>query len=427
MKLRQTFFLLLLAPLFAIALCPAAFSQSAPAALPQTAKSLTDFVPAGWKQVQKIEGDLDADKIPETVLILQSTDAKLIKETAVFDYTSRTEDPKTGETKYFADNNPFAVAVIKKAGDSYKLITQNDKILPVFENEWYRWTNNIAIQDGIMELRLVGRISSGISDNFGETAITLKFKMFGPDLFVIEAEERYWFQAMLARNGRTDRYQKLDFVLNKGYVTSTFKKNAEPQVESLFKMDKMVKFEEISTDLISHLKNGEDQSPNATQVGSKFRAPGYSAKELGPKIVQLIKSIDGVDKMSATNIENVFGGKIMHTPQEPGRYGYAGKIAGTDWHYQVFSMLVDSEKNPRMLEISLENDDEDAELLPVCGYSFDDFKKALTTSGFTVKPVYGEHGRLLAWNFENGKIEVSVKAYKYEKAECIKSVWVRIR
>lgn len=389
--------------------------------LPKSAFNLQDFVPNGWKISQQIDGDLDSDGMIETILVLQGANQELIKETEFLDY-NLIKDEKTGRLKFLADNNPVILAVLSKEKESYKLNAQNNQIIPLFVDSWYRWRHSVSLENKTLKIELSGKISSGIMDNFGETTRIYKFQMQDSKLVLTEAEETFWFQAMLARNGRKDSYKKYDFAKKKGFIVSTISLNKQSVKEETRKIGNPVTFEKMSADSISKLESLANIQPV-----DNFSAPPLTAKEISQKVLQLIKNIKGIEQISSNNLEKVIGGKIIFDEENRERYGYAGKIAETDWFYQIFSLTESNGEKSRRLEFSFEkqNDQED-DLTPVCGFTYEDYKKELTKSGFTVKPFYGEHSRLLHWQFEKGKTEVKIKTYKDEKTECVKTLWIQI-
>ncbi len=231
----------------------------------------------------------------------------------------------------------------------------------------------------------------------------------------------------LAELGETDIFQRLED--DKAYkifvksgknpifyqetFSSSYEKNDWIQTAKL----KEVKLEKTSEILTSLLENDS----------ANYAAPTYSAKEISQKVLQLIEGIKGIEQISPKNIEKIIGGKIIFDNENPNRYGYAGKVADSDWFYQIFSLTEANGEPSRRLEFSFErHDDKEDDLNPVCGFTYEDYKKSLLADGFKVTPFYGEHGRLLYWQFEKGNIEVKIISYKYENKECVKTLWINI-
>lgn len=233
--------------------------------LPISANNLQDFVPSGWKIGDKLEGDLDSDGIAETILVLKGANQELIKDSSFLDYNLSIKDEKTGELKWLADNNPVIIAVLSKEKNGYKLMAQNNRIIPLFEDNWYRWNHSVTLENKTLKVELSGKVSSGISDNFGETKRVYKFQTQNSELVLTEAEETFWFQAMLARNGRKDRYEKYDFLKNKGFVNSTISIDRQPAKEESHKINNLIPFEKVAADFISKIESFQTQSSINTQ------------------------------------------------------------------------------------------------------------------------------------------------------------------
>lgn len=223
--------------------------------LPELANNLQGFVPSGWKIAEKLEGDLNSDGNVETILVLQGANQELIKKADFFDFNVSLRDEKTGDLKWLTDNNPVIIALLTKKKDGYKLTAQNSQIIPLFADSWYRWTHSVSLKDGALKIELFGKVSSGIMDNFGETKRIYKFQMQDSQLVLTEAEETFWFQAMLARNGRKDRYEKHDFLKNKGFITSTVSIDKQPAKEEISKITNLIPFEKVSADSIAKIQS----------------------------------------------------------------------------------------------------------------------------------------------------------------------------
>lgn len=172
------------------------------------------------------------------------------------------------------------------------------------------------------------------------------------------------------------------------------------------------------------------QTTTKAEISAKrddYFAPTFTAKEISRRVLKLIKSINGLDKISPKNLEKVIGGDVKFNGNDRNNYGYAGKIAGSEWFYQIFSLTQINGETARRLEFSFEkNDDNEQDLTPVCGFSYEDYKKELSKMRFTVTPYYGEHGRFLYWHFEKNSVQVDIKTYKNNSKECVKTIWIQI-
>jgi hypothetical protein len=248
--------------LFSLAIFLPTCAQNHPN-LPATVNNLQDFVPKDWKIAEKLEGDLNSDGIAETVLVLQGANQDLIKKSEYLDYNVTMKDEKSGDLKMLADNNPVSLVILSKGKDGYKLLAQNNQIIPQFVDNWYRWKHAISLEDKTLKVELSGKVSSSISDNFGETKRVFKFQMIDKQLVLTEAEETFWFQAMLARDGRKDRHEKHDFVAKKGFIVSNVSIDRKPAKEESRKIDKLIDFEKVTADsieAISKMQIGADEN-----------------------------------------------------------------------------------------------------------------------------------------------------------------------
>jgi hypothetical protein len=248
--------------LFSLAIFLPTCAQNHPN-LPATVNNLQDFVPKDWKIAEKLEGDLNSDGIAETVLVLQGANQDLIKKSEYLDYNVTMKDEKSGDLKMLADNNPVSLVILSKGKDGYKLLAQNNQIIPQFVDNWYRWKHAISLEDKTLKVELSGKVSSSISDNFGETKRVFKFQMIDKQLVLTEAEETFWFQAMLARDGRKDRHEKHDFVAKKGFIVSNVSIDRKPAKEESRKIDKLIDFEQVTADsieAISKMQIGADEN-----------------------------------------------------------------------------------------------------------------------------------------------------------------------
>lgn len=157
--------------------------------------------------------------------------------------------------------------------------------------------------------------------------------------------------------------------------------------------------------------------PTAAQDNSN--ASTLKAEEISRRMIELIKSIKTDQDISPENIERMMKAKIIFDKENRQNYGFGGKIEGfRKWAYNlsVYSNPNDENKTSSALNFSFNylNDDEKSErddYAPVCKVDFDAYGKALKDAGFSSAPYYGEHGRLLWWNFARGAVSVQIIAY----------------
>ena len=82
---------------------------------PQKAKTVNDFIPKGWKKILTTNGDLNKDKLEDTVIVIEKEDKKNIKKNDGF-------GPEE------LNLNPRILLVLFKGKDgTYSLAAKNDK------------------------------------------------------------------------------------------------------------------------------------------------------------------------------------------------------------------------------------------------------------------------------------------------------------
>jgi hypothetical protein len=148
-------------------------------------------------------------------------------------------------------------------------------------------------------------------------------------------------------------------------------------------------------------------------------APALKAEEISRRMIELIKAIKIKEDISPENIERMMKIKVQFNKKDRQNYGFGGLVEGTtNWAYNLsaypypskdnketdtlnfsFNPLTDDEKKPR--------DD----YAPVCTVDFDAYSRELKAAGFSSAPYYGEHNRLLWWDFSRGAVSVQITAY----------------
>jgi hypothetical protein len=145
--------------IFALLLCSAFFqidvlSQSNYPQLPLKGSQINDFVPAEWEVIKEISGDLNDDKVADTVLIIKGTDAKLITKTEPT-VGKIVKDEKTGETEFLLDGNPRILVVLLKEKDGFKLAEQNNSLIPPLVYPTGETLESVKIDEsGDLEIKL---------------------------------------------------------------------------------------------------------------------------------------------------------------------------------------------------------------------------------------------------------------------------------
>lgn len=122
--------------------------------LSATGAKIDDFVPRGWKIIHQKEGDLNADKLVDAVLVIKNTDPKFVNQSEPL-FGEAVTDEKTGETKFIMDSNPRILAVLFKEKDGYKLAAQNDSIIPFLDYPSGETIRRIAVENGDLNIEMM--------------------------------------------------------------------------------------------------------------------------------------------------------------------------------------------------------------------------------------------------------------------------------
>ena len=148
-------------------------------------------------------------------------------------------------------------------------------------------------------------------------------------------------------------------------------------------------------------------------------APTLTAEEISKRMIELIKTIKTKADISPENIERVMKIKVEYGEENRQSYGFGGLIEGNlRWTYNLsaYSYPGNARKAADTVNFSFNPlmDDENSgrdDYAPVCTIDFDAYSKELKDAEFSFAPYYGEHGRLLWWNFSRGAVSVQITAY----------------
>lgn len=121
---------------------------------PQKAKTVNDFIPTGWKSILETNGDLNKDKLEDTVIVIEKEDKGNIKKNDILgpDYLNL---------------NPRVLLVLFKQKDgTYILTSKNDKGFIQSENDEDNPTlmdtlNDINIKNNILRINFSYFLSAG--------------------------------------------------------------------------------------------------------------------------------------------------------------------------------------------------------------------------------------------------------------------------
>ena len=82
---------------------------------PQKAKTVNDFIPKGWKKILTTNGDLNKDKLEDTVIVIEKEDKKNIKKNDGFGSEELNLNPR------------ILLVLFKQKDGTYILASKNDK------------------------------------------------------------------------------------------------------------------------------------------------------------------------------------------------------------------------------------------------------------------------------------------------------------
>ena len=125
-------------------------------------RELADWQPKDWHVLAKAEGDLNADKIPDTVLVVEETDPKKIVK-------------NEGMGPPMLDKNPRRIMVLIREGDLYRNAGQSDQLIqeknpaPCLDDPFSR----VEVKNGLLKLSLSSFSSCG---GWGSSRTVLTFR-----------------------------------------------------------------------------------------------------------------------------------------------------------------------------------------------------------------------------------------------------------
>ena len=125
---RKLFFILLLFLISSIYV----FGEN----FPQKAKTVNDFIPKGWKKILTTNGDLNKDKLEDTVIVIEKEDKKNIKKNDGFGPEELNLNPR------------ILLVLFKQKDGTYILASKNDKGFIKSEGN----DNNPALMDTLDDI-----------------------------------------------------------------------------------------------------------------------------------------------------------------------------------------------------------------------------------------------------------------------------------
>jgi len=158
--------------------------------------------------------------------------------------------------------------------------------------------------------------------------------------------------------------------------------------------------------------------------------PQMSAEEISKRMLDLIDKIKTAEDISANNLEIATGLKVYFDPENSRKYGTGAKITDI-WFFNI--AVTSSHTEGKLSSLVFSFDDQThshADMTAICQIDFDAYAKRLTESGFQSTPYYGEHNRLIYWNFTRDKVrlQIFINGESKEKAthKCVSMITIDI-
>jgi hypothetical protein len=173
----------------------------------------------------------------------------------------------------------------------------------------------------------------------------------------------------------------------------------------------------VSDDRMAVTADKEKAMPSEKDDLSMY-APTKTPQQVSDLLIAFIDSIAGADDLLPSQIEQATGLRVNVHPQRPNRFGFHGMV-DADWNYGVRSLPDSDNDSARTLMFYFNNPaNNSADMTPICDPDFETYKARLIAIGFQPEPAYGEHGRLLYWDFRRGmvSVQVHVRGESREKA-----------
>lgn len=135
---------------------------------PTKAKTVNDFIPKGWKEILITNGDLNKDKLEDTVIVIEKDDKKNIKKNDVLG------------PDYLNLNPRILLVLFKQKDGTYILASKNNKGFIQSENDDENPTlmdtlNGINIKNHILRINFSYFLSAG-SWEASEAIFTFRFQ-----------------------------------------------------------------------------------------------------------------------------------------------------------------------------------------------------------------------------------------------------------
>ena len=194
---RKLFFILLLFLISSIYV----FGEN----FPQKAKTVNDFIPKGWKKILTTNGDLNKDKLEDTVIVIEKEDKKNIKKNDGFGSEELNLNPR------------ILLVLFKQKDGTYILASKNDKGFIKSEGN----DNNPALMDTLDDIIIKNNVLKIVFNYFMSagswwTSTNVYIFRFQNNVFELIGYESNAYM----RNTGEEEGTSINFSTNKATITT---------------------------------------------------------------------------------------------------------------------------------------------------------------------------------------------------------------
>ena len=172
---------------------------------PQKAKTVNDFIPKGWKKILTTNGDLNKDKLEDTVIVIEKEDKKNIKKNDGFGSEELNLNPR------------ILLVLFKQKDGTYILASKNDKGFIKSEGN----DNNPALMDTLDDIIIKNNVLKIVFNYFMSagswwTSTDIYIFRFQNNVFELIGYESNAYM----RNTGEEEGTSINFSTNKAKITT---------------------------------------------------------------------------------------------------------------------------------------------------------------------------------------------------------------
>ena len=172
---------------------------------PQKAKTVNDFIPKGWKKILTANGDLNKDKLEDTVIVIEKEDKKNIKKNDGFGSEELNLNPR------------ILLVLFKQKDGTYILASKNDKGFIKSEGN----DNNPALMDTLDDIIIKNNVLKIVFNYFMSagswwTSTNVYIFRFQNNVFELIGYESNAYM----RNTGEEEGTSINFSTNKAKITT---------------------------------------------------------------------------------------------------------------------------------------------------------------------------------------------------------------